>query len=105
MSRRSRSDEHEVPPGTGVFGDGSDDTGVLVSVTGAVLAVAVGWVARRALDTAWRRARGHRPPRPGDDGAVTEVVVAAALTAALAALAQVLGRRGARRWLKGPSLR
>jgi len=100
MSKKSQFDDDVNPGGTGIFGETSDrDNDRLVSIVGAVFAIGAGWAVRKSLDTAWQKSRGHRPPKPGE-GVIGEVVAAAAITAGLAALAQVLSQRAARRWLR-----
>lgn len=50
--------------------------------------MAAGFVATKALDLLWRKATGHQPPSKGEDASVREIVVFAAISGALAALAR-----------------
>ena len=50
--------------------------------------MAAGFAATKALDLVWRGTTGHRPPSHGDDASVRELVLFAAISGALAALAR-----------------
>lgn len=65
----------------------------LVGVAGGLAAV---WVAQRAVSGAWRAASGHPLPKAEDpgDARLREVLVAAALSGAVVALARALVTRG-----------
>jgi hypothetical protein len=73
----------------------------VAKVVGLLVAGGTAWAARKAVSTAWRAATGHEPPAADDDGdaGLSEVIVAAAITGALAALARVLATRGTARFL------
>lgn len=72
----------------------------LAKLTGIVVAGAVAWAAQKAVNVAWKGAVGHQPPKAEDDDSrVGEVVVAAAITAAVVALAQVCATRGTRKFV------
>lgn len=67
-------------------------------VIGTVAAIAAATLAQRIVSAGWQAARGHKPPVAEDPEAgiaFTEVVVAAALTGALVAVARVIAGRGA----------
>lgn len=68
----------------------------LAKVSGLIVAGLVGWIAQKALGAAWKAAFGHQPPKPEDkdDSRLGEIVAAAAVTGAVAALARVLATRG-----------
>jgi hypothetical protein len=73
----------------------------LAKVTGLVVAGAVAWLASKAVDTAWKAAVGHKPPKPEDDAPdirIGEVVAAAALTSAAVTLARVFATRGTKKF-------
>lgn len=50
--------------------------------------LAAGFVATKALDLVWRKATGHQPPTVDDDAPLREIVIFAAVSGALAALAR-----------------
>lgn len=50
--------------------------------------MAAGFAATKVLDLIWRSATGHRPPSHDDDAPVRELVLFAAVSGALAALAR-----------------
>ena len=62
--------------------------------------MAAGFAATKVLDLVWRKATGHRPPTVGndDDSTLREIVVFAAVSGALAALARAGAGRAAARW-------
>ena len=68
---------------------------------GIVAALAAAWLAQRVIDTTWRRALGHKPPKPEDEGDARfgEIAAAAAVTGAAIALSRVLATRGAAKLL------
>ena len=69
------------------------------TLVGAVIAAGAAWVANKALDQVWVASSGHKPPRADDEGdaALTEILVAAAVTGAVIAVVRVLATRGAAR--------
>jgi len=73
----------------------------LAKLTGLIVAGAVAWAAQKAVDVAWKSAVGHKPPKPEDDGDshLGEVVVAAAITAAVVSLARVFATRGTKKFV------
>ena len=50
--------------------------------------MAAGFAATKALDLLWRQVTGHRPPAQDEDSSVRELVLFAAVSGALAALAR-----------------
>lgn len=73
----------------------------IAKITGLVVAGAVAWLAGKAVDTAWKAASGHKPPKPEDDDPdirLSEVVAASAISAAVVALARVYATRGTKRF-------
>lgn len=50
--------------------------------------MAAGFAATKALDLLWRQVTGHRQPSQEDDASVRELVLFAAISGALAALAR-----------------
>ncbi|MGO4383051.1 DUF4235 domain-containing protein [Specibacter sp. RAF43] len=71
---------------------------LLVRLLSAVVALAAGAAARRALDVAWRKSTGHRPPKDATnlDDALPGVLVFAFVTAATSAIIHVLTQRAAK---------
>jgi uncharacterized protein DUF4235 len=75
----------------------------IAKVTGLIVAGAVAWLATKAVDTAWKAASGHKPPKPEDDAddiRIGEVVAAAAITSAAVTIARVLATRGTKKFAK-----
>lgn len=70
-------------------------------VAGLVAALAAAWLAQRIIDMAWRRAVGHKPPKPEDesDARFAEIAAAATVTGAAIALSRVLATRGAAKFI------
>lgn len=70
-------------------------------VVTAVATIAAGLVANKVLGVAWKGITGHEPPMDEKDGdlPVAEVVIFAAVSGALVALARVYANRGAAKWL------
>ncbi|HLS48959.1 MAG TPA: DUF4235 domain-containing protein [Actinomycetaceae bacterium] len=68
--------------------------------TGAALAA--GFAASKALEASWRLVTGHDAPENEDDSSLAEVVVFAAVSATVAALARRYALRGAAKWYGGP---
>ncbi|MCG2802911.1 MAG: DUF4235 domain-containing protein [Cellulomonas sp.] len=72
----------------------------VAKVVGTVTAIAAATLAQRILSAGWQATQGHKPPVAEDPEAgitFTEVLVAAALTGAVVAMARVLAGRGATR--------
>jgi hypothetical protein len=70
---------------------------MLAKIVGAAVALAAAWAAQQAINQSWKAATGHKPPKPDDDDGdhgLTEIVIAAAATGALVAVARVLATRG-----------
>ncbi|PWD50912.1 hypothetical protein C8046_09860 [Serinibacter arcticus] len=61
--------------------------------------MAAGFAATKALDLVWRRVTGHRPPSQEDDATVRELVMFAAVSGALAALARAGTTRAVTRYI------
>ncbi|VTR75656.1 DUF4235 domain-containing protein [Cellulomonas hominis] len=75
----------------------------LAKVTGLIVAGAVAWIASKAVDTAWKAAVGHKPPKPEDDAPdirIGEVVAASAITAAAVTIARVFATRGTKKFVQ-----
>ena len=73
---------------------------MLAKVVGAGAAIAAAWAAQKLLDRAWVAAAGHEPPAPEsqeEDISLREVLLAAAITGAVVALARALASRGTAR--------
>ncbi|GAB2980208.1 MAG TPA: DUF4235 domain-containing protein [Actinotalea caeni] len=67
-----------------------------------VITLGTGLVATKALSLVWKGVTGHEPPKEIDDDgeiSVTEVVVFAAVSAAVAAIVRAYATRGASKWL------
>ncbi|MFV0254348.1 MAG: DUF4235 domain-containing protein [Beutenbergiaceae bacterium] len=67
-----------------------------------VLSIGTGFLATKALSVAWKGITGHEPPEAIDDDgeiSITEVVIFAGVSAAVAALLQSYVRRGTAKWL------
>ena len=74
---------------------------MLAKLVGAGVAVGAAWAAQKLLDRAWVAASGHQPPAPesqDEDISLREVLLAAAITGAVAALARALASRGTARF-------
>ena len=70
---------------------------MLAKLVGAGAAVGAAWAAQKLLDRAWVAASGHEPPAAesqDDDISLREVLLAAAITGAVVALARALATRG-----------
>ncbi len=74
---------------------------VAAKVVGVVTALAAAWLAQRVIDVVWRRALGHKPPKPEDesDARFGEIAAAATVTGAAIALSRVLATRGAAKFM------
>lgn len=73
---------------------------MLAKVVGAGAAIGAAWAAQKLLDRAWVAAAGHEPPAPESQDAdisLREVLLAAAITGAVVALARALASRGTAR--------
>lgn len=73
---------------------------MLAKLVGAGVAVGAAWVAQNLLDRAWVATAGHEPPAPesqDEDISLREVLLAAAITGAVVALARALASRGTAR--------
>lgn len=69
----------------------ADDFGMAFHVIAPIAALAGTWVARKALDSSYRKFTGHNPPHAVDPGvSIRKAVMWAALTAATAAITEVL---------------
>jgi hypothetical protein len=70
---------------------------MLAKIVGAAVALAAAWAAQQAINQTWKAATGHKPPKADDDdgdAGLTEIVIAAAATGAVVAIARVLATRG-----------
>lgn len=65
-------------------------------VAGLLTALVAAWLAQKIIEAVWRRALGHNPPKPEDEGdaRLAEVAAAATITGAAVALSRVLATRG-----------
>ncbi|GEL94115.1 DUF4235 domain-containing protein [Cellulomonas composti] len=72
-------------------------------IAGLAAAALATWVATAVVKQSWQVVRGHEPPKADDPhgAALGEVVLAAALTGAAAAVARVLATRGTARFTAG----
>lgn len=62
--------------------------------------MAAGFAATKALDLVWRSVTGHKPPTNDDqESSVREIVIFAAVSGALAALARAGATKAAARYL------
>ncbi|WP_454296691.1 DUF4235 domain-containing protein [Salana multivorans] len=63
--------------------------------------MAARFVATRLLDLTWRAITGHKPPVDGEEegSSLREVVIFAAVSGAIAALARAYASRGATRYI------
>ena len=70
-------------------------------VVTAVATIAAGLVANKVLSAAWKGVTGHEPPvdEKNDEAPLTELVLFAAVSGALVALARAYANRGAAKWL------
>ena len=74
---------------------------MLAKLVGAGVAVGAAWAAQKLLDRAWVAASGPQPPAPesqDEDISLREVLLAAAITGAVVALARALASRGTARF-------
>ncbi|QCB95477.1 DUF4235 domain-containing protein [Cellulomonas shaoxiangyii] len=70
---------------------------MVAKVVGMGVTLGAAWLAHKLVDTAWEKARGHKPPSPDstdEDVNFSEVVAAAVISSALVALSRVLATRG-----------
>ncbi|MCL2423784.1 MAG: DUF4235 domain-containing protein [Micrococcales bacterium] len=77
--------------------DTQSDTRI-IKIAGTLAAVGAAAVAQKVISTAWRAARGRKPPtvEDADDGVgMGEILAAAAITGALVAVVRVLATRAA----------
>ncbi|GIG29632.1 DUF4235 domain-containing protein [Cellulomonas marina] len=69
-------------------------------VIGMVTALGTAWVARKVLAAVWTKATGHAPPDPATkdpDIKLSEALLAAAVTGAVAYLSRAVATRGTAR--------
>lgn len=77
---------------------GDNDKSMVAKLIGMGVTLGAAWVAHKVVDTAWEKARGHKPPAPDstdEDVNFSEVAAAAVITGAIVALSRVLATRGA----------
>ena len=81
--------------------DKQDDTPFAVNVAGTVAALGAAFLAQKVISAAWQSVSGSELPSEDDDEAqLTKIVVAAALSGAIVALARVSAARGARNYAR-----
>jgi len=70
-------------------------------IVSTVAAIAAGLVANQALKLVWKGITGHTPPddEKDADAPIPEIVIFAAVSGALVALARTYANRGAHKWL------
>lgn len=70
-------------------------------VVSTVAAVAAGLIANQGLKLLWKGITGHTPPddEKDSDAPIAEIVIFAAVSGALVALARTYANRGAHKWL------
>ena len=70
-------------------------------VVTTVAVIVAGLVANKVLGAAWKGVTGHEPPLDEKDGEapIAEIVLFAAISGALVALARAYANRGATKWL------
>jgi hypothetical protein len=98
MSEPSTRDE---PAGPTVVetAPGPSTVGTTAKLLAPAASLAAGWGVRKAMDSAYRRSTGNPPPRAGDpDASLRKVLLWAAMTAAVLAVANVVIDRLAARW-------
>ncbi|WP_420112895.1 DUF4235 domain-containing protein [Pseudactinotalea sp.] len=67
-----------------------------------VATLGAGLVATKAISLAWKGVTGHEPPKAIDDDgeiSITEVVIFAAVSAAVAAMVRAYVTRGTAKWM------
>ena len=73
-----------------------------------VVTLGTGLVATKAISLAWKGITGHEPPRAIDDAdgeiSITEVVLFAAVSAAVAAVIRAFVTRGTVKWLSSTDI-
>jgi len=70
---------------------------MVAKIVGAGVALAAAWAVQKAIELAWKKTKGHKPPpadSTADDIRFGEVAAAAAITGAAVALSRVLATRG-----------
>lgn len=75
-------------------------------ITSAVT-IGTGLLATKAIQLAWKGVTGHEPPKALDDDgevSIAEVVIFAAVSAAVAALVRAYATRGTAKWLASGDL-
>jgi hypothetical protein len=77
-----------------------DKQSIVAKLIGTGAALGAAFVVNQVLNQAWKAKTGHKPPKADDqsDAALAEIVVAAAITGALVAMARVLATRGTARF-------
>lgn len=89
---------HPVTRSAGHAADAVTPTGA-AKVVAPVAAIAATWGVRKALDSAYRGATGHEPPRANDpDRSLRQVLMWAAISAAALAVVNVVLDRALARW-------
>lgn len=70
-------------------------------VVTTIAVIVAGLVANKALGAAWKGVTGHEPPldEKNDEAPIAEIVLFAAISGALVALARAYANRGAAKWL------
>ncbi|NYD86321.1 DUF4235 domain-containing protein [Cellulomonas oligotrophica] len=79
---------------------GDKDQSMVAKMVGLGVTLAAAWVVQKAIDTAWEKSRGHKPPAADsmdDDIKFSEVAAAAVISGALVALSRVVATRGTAR--------
>ncbi|MEE6271846.1 DUF4235 domain-containing protein [Georgenia wangjunii] len=63
-----------------------------------------GTLVHKAIDSGWKAATGHEPPKDPDDHGVsmTEVILFAIVSGAVVEVSRRLALRGASKWYGGP---
>lgn len=68
-------------------------------IASAVALGIAGAASSKIAEAGWQLVTGHKPPREDEDGvALVQLIVFAALSAALGAVVQRFALRGAKRW-------
>lgn len=75
---------------------------MIAKVVGLGVALGAAWLAQQLINTAWKSAVGHTPPKPEDEGDARfgEIAAAAVVTGAVVALARVMATRGTAKFLR-----
>ncbi|MDQ0425085.1 DUF4235 domain-containing protein [Cellulomonas iranensis] len=77
--------------------DDEQKQSMVAKIVGAGVALGAAWLVQKIIDSAWQKAKGHKPPQAdstAEDVKFSEVALAAVITGAAVALSRVIATRG-----------